>query len=99
VKKNNNPHRVNNSQQIDGVHQPPLHEKDAPWRNTPLDRWSTEIDPSIMSGDRWVDNENDPGSERRENQAIARGDTSMLLAPFMHPTHDVTYGIESEREE
>jgi hypothetical protein len=82
------------SQQNDGVERPPLQEKQAPWRNTPLDNWSTEIDPAVLSGDRWVDNERDPGTQRRENQAIARGDTSMLMAPFMHPMHDVTYGIE-----
>lgn len=77
--------------------QPPLQEINAPWRNTPLDNWSTEIDPAIMSGDQWVD-EKDPGWQRRENQALAKGDTSFLLAPFMHPTHDATYGNDEGNE-
>jgi hypothetical protein len=68
----------------------PLHEEKAPWRNTPLDHWSTDIDPAIMSGDQWVDNDRDPGAERRESQALLSGDAD-LLAPFMHPVHDVTY--------
>lgn len=71
---------------------PPLKEKKAPWREMPLDHWSRDIDPSIMSGDQWVDNEHDPGTERRESQQLLSGDVSSPLAPFMHPTHDVTYG-------
>ncbi|UOF92135.1 DUF3905 domain-containing protein [Fodinisporobacter ferrooxydans] len=87
----------NFSQQNADTNQLPLQEKQAPWRNTPLDYWSTDIDPAILSGDQWVDDQRDPGFQRRENQALADGDTSMLMAPFMHPVHDVTYGIE-ERE-
>ena len=72
----------------------PQAELHAPWKDTPLDYWSTEIDPVIMSSDHWVDREVDPGFKRRENQELAQGDTSMLLAPFMHPMHDVTYRID-----
>jgi hypothetical protein len=71
---------------------PPLREKKAPWRDTPLEHWSREIDPAIMSGDQWADNKRDPGSERSENQQILSGDVPSPLAPFMHPMHDVTYG-------
>lgn len=72
----------------------PLKEKKAPWRATPLDNWSRDIDPAIMSGDQWVDNQNDPGTVRRENQRLLSGDVPSPLAPFMHPTHDVTYGLD-----
>lgn len=72
----------------------PLYEKKAPWRETPLDHWSRDIDPAIMSGDQWVDNENDPGTERRENQELLSGEKATPPAPFMHPVHDVTYGNE-----
>lgn len=71
---------------------PPLREQNAPWRNTPLDHWSTEIDPFIMSGDQWVDNDHDPGMERYESQKILNGEVSPIMAPFMHPTHDVSMG-------
>jgi hypothetical protein len=63
---------------------------DAPWRNTPLDNWSRDVDPSIMSGDKWVDNDHDLGTTRRENIEIMNGKASPVMAPFMHPTHDVS---------
>lgn len=75
---------------------PPLKEKKAPWRDTPLDHWSRDIDPAIMAGDQWVDNEHDPGSQRRDNRVLMSGTVPSPLAPFMHPTHDVTYGNEEE---
>lgn len=75
---------------------PPLKEKKAPWRNTPLDYWNRDIDPAIMAGNQWVDNEDDPGTQRRENQQLLSGNVPSPLALFMHPTHDVTYGNEEE---
>lgn len=65
-----------------------------PWRNTPLEHWSTDIDPAIMAGDEWVDNSAraDPGSERI---AEKQGGT-VMSAPFMHPTHDTNYGLEDD---
>ena len=70
------------------------HEKLPPWRDTPLEHWSTDIDPAIMAGDEWVENSvsSDPGSERIAEQ---QGGTTMG-APFMHPTHDATYGLEQD---
>lgn len=65
-----------------------------PWRETPLDHWSREIDPAIMAGDEWAsdDPRTDPGAQRiREG----RGGTQ-LGEPFMHPQHDTTYGLEED---
>jgi hypothetical protein len=62
----------------------------APWRNTPLDNWSKDVDPFIMSGDQYVDNEHDLGTTRRENLELLNGQRNPLIAPFMHPTHDVS---------
>lgn len=60
-------------------------------KNTPLDHWSTDIDPAIMSGDEWVDNNEDIGHTSTENQEMEEG-----ILPqggvFMHPVHDVSYG-------
>lgn len=60
-------------------------------KNTPLDNWSVEIDPAIMSGDEWVDIKNDIGNKAIENEELSEG-----IVPhssiFMHPTHDVSYG-------
>lgn len=68
-----------------------LREVRPPWKDTALDRWSTDVDPFIMSGDKYVD-EHDPGFGRYENQALAKGKKDGIQPPFMHPTHDVTYG-------
>lgn len=76
---------------------PNLVENNAPWRQTPLDHWSKDIDPAIMSGDEWVDNDHDPGSERYETRKIATGDYGPNLGLFMHPTLDVTYGTELDK--
>lgn len=65
------------------------HDK-APWRNTPLDNWSKDVDPYIMSGDKYVDNDHDLGSTRRENLELMNGTASPVMAPFMHPTHDTS---------
>lgn len=60
-------------------------------KNTPLDNWSKEIDPAIMSGDEWVDKENDIGNKAIENEALESG-LMTQSSIFMHPTHDVSYG-------
>ena len=62
----------------------------APWRDTALDHWSKDIDPAIMSGGQYVDNEHDLGTTRRENLEILSGNKNPVMAPFMHPTHDVS---------
>ena len=78
---------------------PDKKEQDAPWRDTPLDHWSTAIDPGIMCGDEWVDNERDPGSQRSQAEELAAGEqTSALRERFMHPEHDVTYNA-TDRDE
>lgn len=61
----------------------------APWRNTPLDNWSRDVDPFVMSGDKYVD-DNDLGTTRRENLELMNGTFSPVAAPFMHPTHDTS---------
>lgn len=65
-----------------------------PWRETPLDHWTTDIDPAIMAGDEWAINNaaSDPGSERI---AERQGGTD-LGAPFMHPTLDTNYGLQRD---
>lgn len=62
---------------------------------TPLDHWSIDVDPAIMSGQYWEREENSPlekdiGWEREENQELLKG-IPPAGAMFMHPTHDVGY--------
>lgn len=69
-------------------------EKLPPWRETPLDHWSTDIDPVIMAGDEWTSDEpqSDPGAERIAEE----GGGTAVGAPFMHPTHDTNYGLQDD---
>ncbi len=64
-------------------------EKEAPWRDTPLDHWSADIDPSIMASDVWVE-KGDPGVEKALTKEMIAGlQTNMSVDRFMHPQHDV----------
>lgn len=70
----------------------PIDKNAPPWRETPLDHWSTDIDPVLMAGDEWVNNDSDPGTERiLEGQGGTR-----MGAQFMHPMHDTTYQLEQD---
>lgn len=72
------------------------------WRETPLDHWSSDIDPVVMAGDEWVepiqselmsnDSLADPGAKWWEGYQEDREPG----APFLHPTHDVTYGFTDD---
>jgi hypothetical protein len=66
---------------------------------TPLDNWSVDVDPAIMSGQYWEREENSPlekdiGWERKENQDLQKN-IPPAGAMFMHPTHDVGYEHDS----
>lgn len=71
-------------------------EKEAPWRDTPLDHWSTDIDPAIMSGDEWV-GPGDPGVAKAAK--FEHGDAidltkQAMMGHFQHPQHDSSYGLD-----
>jgi len=59
-------------------------------KKTPLDNWSKNIDPAIMAGDEWVDEEDDYGNKSIENKELNEGIFTQS-GIFMHPTHDVSY--------
>lgn len=80
--------RVENSP----IQQRPFEEDTPRWQETPLDHWSKDIDPVIMSGDEWVEEARDPGAQRlAERQA-----GTVVGERFMHPTHDTNYGLEED---
>ncbi|MGG1662426.1 DUF3905 domain-containing protein [Brevibacillus sp. NRS-1366] len=60
-------------------------------QDSPLNNWSTETDPEIMSGDRWVHPTNDIGWNSSENKELLE-DQRIKGARFMHPTIDVSKG-------
>ncbi|WLD93635.1 DUF3905 domain-containing protein [Alkalihalobacillus sp. AL-G] len=59
--------------------------------NSPLNQWSDDTDPSVMSGDEWVHPYNDIGWNSSENRELAEEDRAPKGSPFMHPTKDVSY--------
>lgn len=59
-------------------------------KETPLDHWSKEIDPAVMSGDEWVDIDDDFGNKSEENEELKEGILTQSSI-FMHPVHDVSY--------
>ncbi|MDG5788205.1 DUF3905 domain-containing protein [Evansella sp. AB-P1] len=61
---------------------------------TPLEHWNENIDPAIMSGDHWVEEEEAPLIDEEENRSRVPLEThaknKMLPGEhFMHPTHQV----------
>jgi hypothetical protein len=60
--------------------------------NSPLENWSDETDPAIMSGDEWVHPTNDIGWNTAENRELLEEKRKPQAYPFMHPTKDVSLG-------
>lgn len=60
-------------------------------QDSPLNNWSTETDPFVMSGDQWVHPTNDIGWNTTENKELLE-DKRIRGARFMHPTLDVSKG-------
>jgi hypothetical protein len=59
--------------------------------DSPLNNWSKDTDPAIMSGDQWVHPTNDIGWNTRENQELLKKGKLSDKERFMHPTKDVSY--------
>lgn len=60
--------------------------------NSPLENWSTNTDPAIMSGPEWVHPTNDIGWNSSENRELLEKKRNPQAYPFMHPTKDVSHG-------
>lgn len=61
-------------------------------KNSPLEQWSDETDPAILSGDEWVHPTNDIGWNTTENRELIESKKPPQGYPFMHPTQDVSHG-------
>lgn len=59
--------------------------------NSPLEQWSKDTDPSIMSGDDWVHPFKDVGFQTAENRELFEQNIPPKAHPFMHPDKDVAY--------
>ena len=60
--------------------------------NSPLENWSTETDPEIMSSEEWVHPTNDIGWNTTENRELLEEKKKPDAYPFMHPSIDVSKG-------
>lgn len=71
--------------------------------NSPLNRWSKDTDPSVMSGDEWVHPYKDVGFQTSENRDLFEQAIPPQGHPFQHPDKDVAYksfrGTETEQDE
>ena len=53
--------------------------------NSPLNNWSDEVDPAIMSGKEWMHPTNDIGWISEENQELLKNEVDNKNDGFMHP--------------
>lgn len=69
---------------------------------TPLDNWSVDIDPAIMSGDHWAMEENSPLEQidlfEDENCEEVSAKKEHPYDLFMHPTMNVSYGNDQSNK-
>lgn len=70
-------------------------------KESPLDQWSEEVDPAIMSGQHWERDSHSPeeidiGWKSEENQDLLQGRLPQG-GRFMHPVHDVSYDTSTAR--
>ncbi|TVY10203.1 DUF3905 domain-containing protein [Paenibacillus cremeus] len=62
--------------------------------NSPLEQWSKETDPSVMSGDNWVHPYKDVGFQTAENRDLFEQGIAPNPSHFMHSDKDVSYNTE-----
>lgn len=62
--------------------------------NSPLEKWTADMDPAIMAGDDWVHPTNDIGWNTTENRELLESKKKPQAYPFMHPTKDVSSGTD-----
>ena len=72
------------------------HDYESP--HSPLEQWSEDTDPSVMSGDEWVHPFKDIGFHTAENRAYFEGGIPPQAGIFMHPSQDVAYSYKNSGE-
>ncbi len=58
---------------------------------SPLEQWSKDTDPAVMSGDQWVHPFKDVGFQTTENRELFEQGIVPQGYPFMHSDKDVAY--------
>ncbi|OUM94889.1 MAG: hypothetical protein A9Z00_09220 [Thermobacillus sp. ZCTH02-B1] len=59
--------------------------------NSPLENWSKDTDPAVMSGDQWVHPFKDIGFRTAENRMLFEEGIPPQAGIFMHPDKDAAY--------
>jgi hypothetical protein len=65
------------------------HDYESP--NSPLENWSKDTDPAVMSGDEWVHPFKDIGFRTEENRRLFEEGIPPQAGIFMHPDKDAGY--------
>lgn len=85
-------------QQGRGPHQPFVnefgvvigdHDYESP--NSPLNQWTTDTDPEMMAGDRWVHPYKDIGFHSAENRDYFEKKVAPQSGIYMHPDKNTSY--------
>jgi hypothetical protein len=58
---------------------------------SPLEQWTVNTDPAVMSGDQWVHSFKDIGFQTAENRDYFEKDIMPQSGIFMHPDKNVAY--------
>mgnify|MGYP002620981720 FL=1 len=64
--------------------------------HSPLQNWSTDVDPAVMAGDEWVHPFKDIGFHTDENRDYFEKGIPPQSGVFMHPDKDVAYEMNLE---
>jgi hypothetical protein len=59
-------------------------------KESPLEQWSRETDPAVMSGDQWVHPYKDIGFRTEENREYFEEGNPPQAGVFMHPTQQTS---------
>lgn len=68
-------------------------------RQSPLEQWSRDTDPSVMAGEQWVHPYKDIGFRTRENRDLFERGIVPNAGLFTHPVHSVSATDEPEEDE
>ena len=66
---------------------------------SPLEQWSTETEPSVMSGAQWVHPYKDIGFRTPENRDLFERGIAPSSGLFMHPTHSTDGSFDPDDDE
>ena len=66
---------------------------------SPLNQWSKETDPAVMSGDEWVHPYKDIGFHSSENRDYFERGIAPQSGIFMHPDKDVAYEVDNQNSQ